>query len=158
MATWQFDLHLIPRDVVERHLGAVAPSMTRLEFDEIPGWPATTELIHDVSSVLPPTQSWSGSFDMYGKEDGDRIDVCGEHSEMEIFVRIDVRSISMTFLTRLIDIAERHNLILRLEDGVLLNPVRDGLLSAIHKSPAFAFVQDPVAFFRSLSAAGERFE
>jgi hypothetical protein len=157
VATWQFDLHLLPLASIARAYGVPPLIIPRSEFDGQLWWrdvdnPST--LRADISRFLPSLQSWNKTIDRWGLEDGDRIDVAWENESIaSFFVRIDVRSVSQTFLVQVIELARANSWLLRIADGRLLRPSIAKLLSAIHSSPAFRFVTDPALFLRDLDSA-----
>ena len=69
----------------------------------------------------------------------------------EVFVRIDVRSLSLPFLTSVTEIARRHQLLLVTEDTHILRPSAKELMAAIRRSRSFAYVRDPDRFLSELA-------
>jgi hypothetical protein len=157
VATWQFDMHLLPIASVSRAYGTTPLIIPRSEFDSQVWWEGVdspSALRAHISRFLPPLQSWNKATDRWGIEDGDRIDISWENDSIaSIFVRIDLRSMSQTFLAEVIGLARASDCLLRIADGRLLRPSMAKLLSAIHTSPAFRFVTDPVSFLRDLDCA-----
>lgn len=59
------------------------------------------------------------------------------------------------FIANVLALARRHGWLLRTEDGRILQPAFAQLLSAIHGSNAFRFVEDPRGFLEALGKAQE---
>jgi hypothetical protein len=71
----------------------------------------------------------------------------------DIFIRVDVRSLSQVFLVNLLELARKNDWLLRTQDERVFRPSLSRLLAAIHKSDAFRFVEDPRAFLDALERA-----
>lgn len=155
MATWQFDLHLLPAVVISDLYRGIPLAIPRADFDSRKWWPGTaapTNLGAELNKLLPPLTSWNSSLEQWGDEDGNRIDVLWDNrSIVDIFIRID--SISHVFLVGLLEVTRTHDWLLRTQDGRVLRPFMSKLLSAIPRSDAFRFVEDPRAFFEALEKA-----
>jgi len=153
MATWQYDIHLVPRGAVK----AADPGSSNLYDEDLAAeeWQRygdTKELLARLAGLLPPLKSWHESISMWGAEDGNRIDVSFEGSNIDgIMVRIDVRRISLPFIESLIEIALEGELMLVLDGGAVVAPEASILLCAVRRSNAFRFVQDPVMFLEALA-------
>jgi hypothetical protein len=72
-----------------------------------------------------------------------------------VFVRVDVRNVSETFIARVLEIARKNGWLLRTDDERVFQPSFAKLLSAIHASAAFRFVENPQRFIEALSKAQE---
>jgi hypothetical protein len=155
VATWQFDFHLIPASSVDRHFLATPVTLDEQEYDAVPWWQGFREVANfedDLSKLLPTGRSWHSRTRAWGEEDGDRLDVTHDGQRItEVYGRIDVRKLSLPFLSRLLDIARKHNLLILTEDRHLLRPSMKELLGAIHRSRSFAFIADPEGFLSRLA-------
>jgi hypothetical protein len=146
MATWQYDIQLVPRSAVS------APEAIGAE-----GWnqehsAASVRVVADLAKLLPEMRSWHESMRTWGTEDGDRIDIWFENERVsDVLVRIDVRRVSMDFLHQILDVVERNDLVIQTEGGAVVPDV-GGLLEGIKASDAFRFVQNPGAFMEELHA------
>ena len=155
MATWQFDVFLIPRASVTMDTGHLR--LTSLELDR--------ELLLNLASVdisrdsffelvegIPIVKSWDKESKIWGDMEGDRIDVLMINDKMiETFFRIDVRNISLVFLSKIIKFALANGLVLLTSAGQILQPSVKLLMNAIRRSGAFRFVLDPQDFLRKLN-------
>jgi len=154
MATWQFDLHLLPTDTIVRRYGAVPIFISSEDFDSINWWAsdvAADSLAAGLSSILPMLSSWSPDVRIWGENDGNRVDINVRGDSIAgIFVRVDVRAVSTVFLTGIVTLARRHDLKARSSNGRLLSPTLRQLMEAIYSSPAFRFVENPTAYLASL--------
>src|SRR3712207_611956 len=109
MATWQFDLHLIPQKKIQDLYGII-PSQIDNNVDEIKEswigyWPHKN-YDNFLNSYLEEVETWSTDIRIWGEEIGNRVDIVLESSQVEsIFVRIDVREIDNAFLKVVADFA-----------------------------------------------------
>ena len=160
MALWQFDIKLLPAESVMRRYQAVPLVISKADFDEERWWkgtPTSQNLEAEFSKMLPPAQSWTDKLKVWGHDEGDRIDLWSHDGTTisGLYVRIDVRDISKVFLANVLTLARRHSWLLRTEDGKLFQPSFAQLLSAIHASDSFRFVEDPKGFLEALGKAQE---
>ena len=133
MATWQFDVNLIPQD-----------------SDELP---SVDELAARLSRVLEEAESWASDLRIWGTEDGNRVDLwLGGDSVEEVGVRIDVRDGWSEFCGAVLVLAADLGLALReAGTGAGIESTPRGLRSAIASSDAARFVSDPKLFLAELS-------
>jgi hypothetical protein len=155
VATWQFDFHLIPASSVERRFRVMPVALPVEEYDGTDWWEACelrAEIEADLSQLLPRGHSWDSERETWGEEDGNRFDLLGQGARIaEVFGRLDVRTLSLPFLNRVVDIARRRDLLIVTEDRHVLRPSLKELLAAIHRSRSFAFVTDPEGFLDNLA-------
>jgi hypothetical protein len=157
MASWQFDMHVLPRDGVVNVYHAI-PTEISLEDSVLDRcWERVqppTNLADQFSKILPSTTSWHPQISRWGDEEGNRIDVVRqENSVTDVFVRIDVRDVSIIFVTELLRIARKNSWLIYSADGRLISPSLKKILKAIQDSAAYRFVQDPRRFLDSLRDA-----
>jgi hypothetical protein len=147
MATWQFDLHLVPRQrppALDEAWKTVQPTV---------GWAET------LADRLPPTASWSTDLRVYGSEDGHRVDIWMEGPRIaSIFVRIDAREPIEElagFCAWLTSWA--HSLgdtEFATAAGLIVPATASSLGEALNGSAAIRFVNDPAAFLRRVQIGG----
>ena len=159
MASWQFDFHFIPLDVITSHYGATPVVIANEDFERHDWWSgyqSGREIETEITSILPQLESWSSQVERWGSDDGNRVDLVWEATDITgIFVRVDVRQISQQFLTEIVNIARKHHFVIRLNDGRVIRPSVAKLLSATRSSDAFRFCEDPKSFIDSLNTALE---
>jgi hypothetical protein len=156
MAIWQFDFHLIPAVAVGRHFGVMPVTLPLDAYDAVDWWYGLDpfrDFEQDLSQLLPRGRSWSSQRDTWGHEDGDRFDVSREGTRIvDVFARLDLRTLSRPFLDRVLETIRRHDLLIVVaEDGHVLRPSMEESLAAIRRSAGFRFITDPHAFFRELA-------
>lgn len=155
MATWQFDLHLLPSRAVTATHGGVPLTIFREDFDKGDWWrdvTITPNIKAQLAKLLRPASSWSPRIEVWGIEDGDRIDVVGESGHVEdILVRVDVRDLSYKFLMEMTKVARENDWLILTQDNHVLRPSVKEVLRAIHRSDSFRFVRDPAAFLEKLA-------
>lgn len=157
MASWQFDLHLLPRIGAERRYGTLPAAIPLESIGDEEFWRGvslTSALRTQISQMLPPLKSWTADIECWGYEDGNRIDIVLEKEAIvDFFVRVDVRESSQVFLVSLLQIARQNDWLVRTGDGRVFRPSLSRLLTAIQASQAFRFVQDPLRFLEALGRA-----
>jgi hypothetical protein len=104
-----------------------------------------------LSAILPPLTSWAPDLELWGSEDGHRIDVWIERERpVEGRVRFDVRQLSEPFLLGVAHFAAGAHTGFRAENGLDVSPTLSELVAALEGSRAKRFVQDPDRYFRRL--------
>jgi len=155
MATWQFDLHLIPRASVTMETGH--SRLTSLDLDReriinLESSAISQATLFEFCRGLSIIQSWSTNIKIWGDFEGDRIDVLIVNDRIsEIFVRIDVRNISLVFMSKIVEFARSNRLVLLTSADQILEPSVKLLMNTIKRSSAFRFVLDPRDFLRKLN-------
>jgi hypothetical protein len=159
MATWQFDVHLLPRAEIITRYRAVPILISKAELDRGDWWKSVSTmecLESDLSRLLPRLDTWSDQIERWGSEDGNRIEVIREGDTIcDVWLRFDVRGSSYAYLSCVVQVARRHDCMLRTEDGKVLRPSVSRLLTEIQGSSAFRFVENPALFLKALEAARE---
>jgi|SRR5689334_1869968 len=154
MASWQFDLYLIPKERLVALVGTYPIAISRELFENTAWWEggaAPNVLEADLASFLPGTKSWSSDIAVWGEENGNRIDVLYEGDEIiEIFVRIDLRQRDRRFVVDLIRFAKNHETVLLTTNMRVLEPTLNNLIKAMEESDAHLFVNDLKGFWESL--------
>lgn len=160
MATWQFDVHLLPVQEVLRRYQAIPVVISRQDFDLGDWWtrsPVPSEFEAEISKLLPHLRSWTEKLRQWGFDDGDRIGTWWDSGSIsDVHLRFDVRNLSLLFITNVMGIARRYDCLVRTQEGHVFQPSTRRLLSAIRASDAFNFVQDPHAFLDDLATALKR--
>lgn len=153
MAIWQFDFHLVPRLEVGRRFGTIPLTISEDDYETVNWWAHNIhQFDEELSALLPKGHSSHPEIDIWGTEDGHRFDIVRENQRMaEIFGRLDVRDLSLSFANRVIEMARRNDLLIIAEGRHVLRPSVKELMSAVRRSPSFAFVRDPEGFLRRLS-------
>jgi len=153
MASWQFDLHCLSREVVQKKFGQLPLKMSFEKFNRESHWLAPTclkSLKAKSTRILSPMVT-SGESLSWGTDEGDRVDLLAPEGLLqECFVRIDVRSTSKAFLVNLVQVAKEWDWLFYTQDHEIVQPTFYHLLFAIRKSGAFRFVEDPQGFFEEL--------
>ena len=147
MATWQFDLYLVPRAV-----GAFREDAWS-KVQPASGWDTMLQ------ERLPRGSSWHEMLSVWGSDDSNRIDVWRERERVRsIFVRVDARKDAeevVGFCEWLATFAracgDTH---LAAINGLVVPPSGHELGAALRGSAAWRFVDDPAAFLRRLEVGG----
>jgi hypothetical protein len=156
MATWQFDLHLLPRSKIIERYSKIPAQLSDEEFTTMDWWsgvalPADYESI--LGSFLPKYISWNKNASTWGSEDSDLIEIFFENNALvEIWVRIDARKLNISILERVSHFAKLCDCILFLgESRKLIEPDPLSLNYDIKRSDAYKFVMNPRGFLDELS-------
>ena len=153
MATWQFDLFVIPRNRIQQ-LGC-AEKLDADCYDQHEWWDSSVspqDVSERIDMVLKRGSSWSRDILMWGTEDGNRINLCVKENVIsELLVRLDLRDISRIVVNEIVRLAADLNCIFCTSDWKLIEPVVGPLVEAIAKSDAARFVAGPAEFLEKLS-------
>lgn len=151
MATWQFDLHLVPSGNLIAAVGASTERITEDQFDQIAWWngvelPNTLE--YALNTILPPAEAWAAGIEAWGAEDGNRLEIYRVRGEVdEVRVRIDVRQLDLGFIEGVVRIASSIGCIFLTEELEVVKPDALSLLTEIRNSSAHRFLINPHDFF-----------
>lgn len=160
MATWQFDLYLLPRAALHARCGAVPSTVDEETFGEGDWWldqSLPIDLPSEVTRLLPESQPWMQDMRTWGTEDGDRVDIYYKDGKIvEALVRLDLRQPSRQFIDGLIALAKRLDAILMTYEGRVLEPTTEQLIESLKSSSAARFVADPIEFLAKLDSKRER--
>ena len=159
MATWQFNLHLVPRSALP---GGSAPAAAELTHEtlEDAGWWAGALLPADyvsrLSDLLPPLESWHPSGLRWGAEDGHRIEIWSQEGVMEsVWIRLDASDVAPApVLAGLAAFAAACDGVFISEHLDVIGPEAAKLEAALRGSRAARFVADPERYLRRLSVGG----
>jgi hypothetical protein len=80
MAVWQFDLLLISRGSLISLFGVVPPLLEEIDLEKVESWKVVLLDINCeelFSSFVSVDESWSPEIQMWGEENGNRVEVVG---------------------------------------------------------------------------------
>jgi hypothetical protein len=98
---------------------------------------------------LPWVKPWSDGWQVFGNEEGTRVDVIGNGSRIEeVRVRIDVREPDLDLLQRLVDFVADADCVSLNAARQIIQPRVEDLCVEIETSPAASFVVDPEGFLQ----------
>ena len=150
MATWQFDLYLVPQGKVPRGTQRVRAE----DFESEDWWRGYTlpqESLDAATNGLTRLAQWTPAIQSWGADDGNRLDVfIGESGVDEVRIRIDARSLDTGFLRRVIALAHNADGVFISADMQVVPPLATEVSAAVRDSDAWRFVQNPSAFFDRL--------
>lgn len=108
-----------------------------------------------LSAILPPLASWSPDLELWGSNDGNRVDVGIEGDRpVDARVRFDVRELSEALVLNVVRFAVQAETGFRAENGLEVPASLAELVNALEGSRAARFVEDPPRYFRRLRAGG----
>jgi hypothetical protein len=144
MAIWQHDLRIVPRDELPgRGFKYGEPLPERADRTSWwSGYVLPDSLAIRLRAILPPVDSWAPGWDVFGKEDGNRIDMLREGAEVEeIKARLDARAPDPSFLENLVTIAKFLNGVFLTPDLRVIEPDVYAIQEELATSAAAAFVK-----------------
>lgn len=151
MATWQFDLYLVPKERFSERQSPFPISDSKWEKG---GWLLNRKINPDVLSDLTvsmvPINSWVDGTLMWGKEDETHVEISSENGFVDdAWIRIDLRAIqSRNFAVQLVKVAQKLDcLFLNCETRKVFNSDLQSFGQEIQRSTAFKFCKEPEAFF-----------
>lgn len=160
MAVWQFKFTLIPISGIIRLHGAMidvlpefaarapdAPFDEDIDYSNYWEGIDMTPMRAMARSILPDAESWSDEATMYGDSTTDDIQIWDD----SVDVRLNCGNLNLSLLNAVVAAARASNCCLALsEGGRTMSPEPQLLVSAIHASAAYKFVQNPRAFLESI--------
>ena len=150
MATWQFDLEVVPRTVAVKNLLPGDDHVTVEALESAEWWKAVSlapGFLQRVETLLPWTKPWAAGWQVFGEEDGNRVDVIEENGKVaEVRLRLDARNLEVEFLDELLGIIESSDCALVTPTGRLVEPEIEAIWVELELSPAASFVRDPAEF------------
>ena len=113
---------------------------------------ASSDISTCLASFLNQAPSWSPDVALWGEENGNRVEVLHEGREVKnIFVRITAYELNNAFLEGLVRLARECGAVFwSKESEEIIRPNTAALISALKRSNAYKFVQDPEGFVSSL--------
>ena len=107
--------------------------------------------------ILPQIDSWSTSMRMWGEKAGDEAHVCyvddSKNRVEEIGFRLDARTVSPEYVRRVCTFSKQLGCVLMTVDYELLLPDEMMVLTALNRSTAKKYVENPVAALQNLDQA-----
>ena len=166
MATWQFSMHLVPRE----GLLTVSPDLRAAFSDDdgsdgdLPAWTVTqppADLVERLSRVLPEVECWDRTTRQFGPADGTTVQVSYEDGRVvEIFARIDLRwgeeNEVIEVLASLAADSDGWWVGGHTKERVPIGQTSHEIRQAIRESDALRFVADPRAFLAALQKPSSR--
>ncbi len=158
MASWQFDIDLLPRSKV-LELYSAMPESIELEVYENTEWCDGFRLPEDFKEVLdnclPRNKAWLRDTLEWGTAEGHRVSIGFSRDEVEwITIRIDVGNLNMTLINCLVDFARHSDCLMLLTENLkIIEAIKSNLLKEIETSNAAKFVSNPKAYFDDLKTA-----
>lgn len=158
MAAWQYEIALIPQRAVVDKYGHVSSRVEASEIDSADWWerwqpPPGYE--RRLASLLDMGESWHPDLKMWGREEGDRVQVWTENGRVVgIQARVDARKSYSQFTERLAEFARQCDCLLITPEGRVMEPLADVLLEEVRRSDAREFAIDPRAYLKRIRTIG----
>jgi hypothetical protein len=152
MASWQFDVHVVPRESAseDRIAGPID------DWSAWRGRQPDDHFLEQLGVLLPEAKSWDDASRTWGQEEGTRVDVSFRDDQIdEVFVRVDLRSPQGKLLEGILSLARAVDAVFVTPGGQRIEPSVKPFLAAIVDSPAFSFVSNPAAFLKTIGDGEE---
>lgn len=152
MAIWQWDVWIVPRQEIIKHLSVIPQYMDLDWFESINWWSAVSksELVSFFNSILPHySTTWATHTQSWGSDNGDRIELEVENDKViDVVIRVDLRHLNINLLNSLVTFSEKNNfLFFSLEFKKFSEPILQELLKEIKNSRKMVFLKEPEKFF-----------
>jgi hypothetical protein len=142
MAAWHTEFHVVPKRV----LAAAAPPLTADVLESVEWWAGValpTDYRERLGAAAPPALSASPGLEVWGGEDGNRIEVrSAAGSATSVRARLDVRQPDAKFAAGLLLFVRASNATLVRADGWVTDPTPGGFGIALRGSEAWRVVYD----------------
>jgi len=161
MAIWHFVVHLVPRKGILDVHGKIPPVLNQYlarasssDFEEdkkyFNYWHDTSiddETRSQIVEFLPLMESWSHDAQMFGYEEGTRVELWSD----ELIIYYDVRNDNLALLKKLAEISSDLGLLFVLKDsGKVIEPEIGQLVSEVKSSIAMRYLRNPKDTIESL--------
>ena len=152
MADWQVAFHLAPRKSAPARNDLTPTALANGEFWSDAVFPA--DYHRRLAEVAPPVPSRSPELEVWGLEDGNRVDVWSEGGRVRrVRVRVDVRRLDSKFGASLLTFVRGAGAVLIRSDGLIVEPTIGAYSGALRSSAAWKYASDPADFVIKLSAS-----
>jgi hypothetical protein len=157
MAIWQWRVTFVPENVLLHKFDVLPPRISQELAEDSSWWSDSQPVVgfeQQIGLILPERASWSTSMQMWGQEDGNDAYVCyvdeSRSAVEEIAFRVDAGVVSPELLRRICVLAKQLGCVLMTSEYEILAPDESMVLTAINRSTAKGYIDDPVSTLRSL--------
>ena len=156
MAVWQFDLQLIPYQIVPDAPDCIESAMTDDGLDTTNWWLAiqpNDDYRQIIADAFSPLDSWCSEILRWGDENNVLVEACISDDKLEgIGIRVDVRNVDGDSIARMTQLAaELDCQIYVMENQQIVTPDVNSFLPHLAKSKAVEFARDSKGFFERLA-------
>lgn len=155
MAIWQFVFSIVPeKKVALKRNSNTQSDKNSNEFDDSMSWDGyclSKSSIENISKTLKQTKSWSDNIKQFGCLDETCLELFYDRNILiEVSIRLDLRSLTPSILSSVIDFVKDNQALILTQKGVLLKPVVDDVIKEIKMSDEYSFIKNPQEFLSSL--------
>jgi hypothetical protein len=154
MAVWQYEVLLLPKSAFVNVFPQIPARLEDRDLEEFDWWDSVlppSDFADVLGRILPASDTWSNDVQIWGLQDGNRIQVVNEQGQViKITAFVDVRDLDMAFVNDLVNFALHCNCLFLLKDLTLIEPNPYELVSKNEDSSAFQFVRNPERFMEQL--------
>lgn len=156
MAVWQFDLQLMPDQIVPYAPACIESAITDDGLDTTYWWLANQpndDYRQNIANAFSPLDSWYPKILRWGNEDKVLIEAFISDGTLKgIGIRVDVRNIDRESIATMTQLAAKLNCqIYVMETQQIVSPDVDSFLPHLVRSKAVEFARDPKGFIERLA-------
>lgn len=156
MAAWQLYLLVVPVAAVSSHRRSDGARVAASIVESVDWWRDTklpNAYRSRISGFMDGVHSWAEDWQVFGSEDGDRIDIFFTKGRIkEVLVRFDVRAPDLAKIESICNFFHECGCLFLTEEGHVVDPTAEAVWIEVELSPASTFVHDPERFFRLLKS------
>lgn len=156
MAVWQFDLQLMPNQIVSHAQGYIDSPITDDGLDTTNWWLSNQpndDYRQIIASVFAPLDSWCPEILRWGDEDHVLVEAFLTDERLEgIGIRVDVRNMDRESIAKMTQVVAKLNCSLFvMETQQIVAPNAESFMPHLAKSSAMEFVRDPKGFIERVA-------
>jgi len=148
MADWQVEFAIVPRRAL-----AAKPRVSLADVIDTDWWSAEhlpAGYSQQLAAVAPAGTSSASERQMWGDEEGNRVDVWSENGKpVRMTARVDVRRLDAKFGAMLLQFTRIADAVLMRRDGLVVEPLVGAFGAALRSSDAWKYASDPASHFAS---------
>jgi hypothetical protein len=158
MAIWQCDFYVVPRQRLMQADGTIAAEVSAEEWHSADWWsgvrfPESLDALFD--QLLPRGRSRNPDTTFWGEDDGTRIEIQrGDGVVLDVFVRLDARTVSVELLERLASAAQLSGAVFVGSDLIVIPATPGALVEMLERSRASRYLRDPKLYLRRIALGG----
>lgn len=163
MAIWQYRLILLPEEALLSKYDVLPLTIPQELAENFQWWADVqpcTRFERSIDSILQQSDAWSTSMRTWGKKHGDDAHVFYDDEQkgkvQEIAFRIDAHAVSPELVGKICEFAKQLRCVFLTADYEILVPDESMVLTAIDKSRARQYIEDPASAVSSVDQ--KRFE
>lgn len=157
MAIWHFRVGFAPQASVIKRYGTIPISLSENEMERYNFWSdfeRQIELENYLTTIESECSSWSSEIRCWGTTDGSQWSVIYSDKKIEwVTTKIDVRDVLKDFLSKMVTVASKFDLLLLANETYIFEPDEKQLLKYLRDSTAARYLEEPGKTLESIPAS-----